>query len=130
MPGARRRIVDSLESATTLFSPLIGRARGERLVVAHLDGGDALVGLRWRFGTADGIVELPVRDIVADALKLHTRAVIVAHNHPSGDPQPSTTDLRNTRALTQALRLLDIGLRDHLIFGGDGVTSFRALGLL
>jgi DNA repair protein RadC len=57
-------------------------------------------------------------------------AVVMAHNHPSGDPTPSIADREATRLLAGALKTLDVRLVDHLIVAGQGVTSFRSLGLL
>lgn len=127
VPG--RRIIKSLEAATMLFGTLRS-ARNERLQVAHLDRGNRLVGLQLRFGGIEPTVDFPIRAIVAEALRLHSAALILAHNHPSGDASPTTMDIDMTRRLAQAVRPLGIEIRDHLIFAKDVVTSFRRLGLL
>ena len=57
-------------------------------------------------------------------------AVILAHNHPSGDPTPSRGDVEATRRIAEAGRALDICIHDHVIVARSGWTSFRALGLL
>ena len=55
-------------------------------------------------------------------------AIVVVHNHPSGDPSPSADDLRITAGLAEAGRLLDIELLDHVVVGGNRWVSLRALG--
>jgi DNA repair protein RadC len=77
-----------------------------------------------------GDVELPIRRILSSALRLRARSIVLAHNHPSGDPAPSASDEAATRALATAAAGLDIGLHDHLIFAGGECSSFRSLGLL
>lgn len=53
----------------------------------------------------------------------------MVHNHPSGDPTPSSADIEMTRQIVEAGRALRISIHDHLVVGRDGVASFRALGL-
>lgn len=75
-------------------------------------------------------VDLFPREIVRRALDLGATALIMAHNHPSGDPEPSRSDLQATRAVADAARLFDIQLHDHIIIGRGGVLSLRAAGYL
>jgi DNA repair protein RadC len=74
----------------------------------------------------------PVRigEVYREAVRRQAAAVIVAHNHPSGDPSPSGDDLRITADLADAGRLLDIELLDHLVIGHDRWVSLRAAGAL
>jgi DNA repair protein RadC len=74
----------------------------------------------------------PVRigEVYREAVRRQAAAVIVAHNHPSGDPSPSGDDLRITADLADAGRLLDIELLDHLVIGHDRWVSLRASGAL
>jgi DNA repair protein RadC len=71
-----------------------------------------------------------VGEVFRDAVRACAASVIVAHNHPSGDPSPSGEDLRITGELGEAGRLLDIEVLDHLIIGRGRWTSLRALGAL
>jgi DNA repair protein RadC len=71
-----------------------------------------------------------VGEVFRDAVRACAASVIVAHNHPSGDPSPSGEDLRITAELGEAGRLLDIEVLDHLIIGRGRWTSLRALGAL
>jgi DNA repair protein RadC len=74
----------------------------------------------------------PVRigEVYREAVRRQAAALIVAHNHPSGDPSPSADDLRITADLADAGRLLDIELLDHLVIGHDRWVSLRAAGAL
>ena len=69
-----------------------------------------------------------VGEVFRDAVRRQAAAIVVVHNHPSGDPSPSADDLRITAELAEAGRLLDIELLDHVIVGSRGWVSLRALG--
>lgn len=71
-----------------------------------------------------------IREVVRRALELGSAALILVHNHPSGDPQPSRQDIALTRELVAALKPLGIQVHDHLVVGTGGQASMRALGLL
>lgn len=126
----RGRIIDSLEAARSLFAPGFRQARNERLQVAHLDRTDRLIGYRIRYAPEGKPIDLSIRTIIADAVTLGTIGLIIAHNHISGDPEPTATDIEATRSLVQVARPIGIIVRDHLVFGGKGFVSFRLSGLL
>jgi DNA repair protein RadC len=71
-----------------------------------------------------------VREIVKRALELSSTAVILVHNHPSGDPTPSKADIEMTRQIVEATRTLGITVHDHIIVGKDGHASLRGLSLI
>jgi DNA repair protein RadC len=71
-----------------------------------------------------------VREVIRNALDYHATAIILVHNHPSGDPQPSSQDIRLTREIVEAGRPLRISVHDHVIIGARGHSSMRAMGLL
>ena len=71
-----------------------------------------------------------IREIMRRALDYHATAIIIVHNHPSGDPSPSQQDIRLTRDLAEAGRHLRITLHDHVIIGANGHKSLRAMGLI
>ena len=75
-------------------------------------------------------VDLPFRAILADILNLGSRALILTHNHPLGDPSPSNSDVMATLHLASVLRVLNVRLHDHIVIGTTGHVSFRAAGLL
>jgi DNA repair protein RadC len=71
-----------------------------------------------------------VREVVRRALECHATALILVHNHPSGDPQPSQQDIRLTRDIIDAVKHLRISVHDHVIIGSTGHSSMRAMGLI
>jgi len=123
-------IIASAQDAADLFGPSFSDSEGETLAVAHLDEGRRLIELVVIEPTARDHIDLPVRRIVEDALKLGSRGLVLAHNHPSGDAQPSWDDVESTRELAETASRLGIRLHDHLIFAGEERCSLRALGLL
>ncbi len=72
---------------------------------------------------------LRVGEVFKEALKLNSAAIIVVHNHPSGDPTPSSEDVQVTRHIVAAGRLLDIDVLDHLVIGHGRYVSLRERGL-
>ena len=87
-------------------------------------------------GTATSSLVHP-REVFREAIRAGASAVICAHNHPSGDPAPSSADIQVTRQLREASKTVDIDLLDHIIIGrresdpaGLGFFSFREAGLL
>ena len=102
----------------------------ERLLVAHLDAQAQCIHLSEHDGDPSSVA-LPVRSIIADAARLESSGLVLAHNHPSGDASPSSADCRATRALAQAGEPLNLIIVDHLIFApGDRWRSMRRMGLL
>ena len=71
-----------------------------------------------------------VREVIARAIALGATAIIIVHNHPSGDPTPSKQDIRLTRDLVEAGRHMKVTVHEHVIVGASGRTSMRALGLI
>ena len=80
-------------------------------------------------GTIDHTPVYP-REIVKRALELGATAIILVHNHPSGDPTPSRADIEMTREVSAAAKALMIAVHDHLVIGRSGHASFKTLGLL
>ncbi|MBM3505493.1 MAG: JAB domain-containing protein [Alphaproteobacteria bacterium] len=80
-------------------------------------------------GTVDHAPVYP-REVVKRSLEVGATALILVHNHPSGDCTPSAADIAVTREIQGAARTLGIAIHDHLVIGGDRHASFRALGLL
>ena len=80
-------------------------------------------------GTIDHTPVYP-REVVKRALTLNAAALILVHNHPSGDPKPSRDDIDMTREIKAAAEALGIAIHDHLVIGRKGHASFRSLGLL
>jgi DNA repair protein RadC len=102
----------------------------ERFRVLYLDRKNRLIRdeLQQR-GTVDHAPVYP-REVLKRALELGATALILVHNHPSGDPTPSRADIEITREVKDAAAALGIALHDHVIIGRGGTASLRALGLI
>ena len=80
-------------------------------------------------GTVDRCPVYP-REIMKRVIQTEATAIILVHNHPTGDPTPSHTDIEMTRELKSLMDALDVVIHDHLVVGREGVASFKQLGLL
>jgi len=102
----------------------------ERVRVLHLNTRNVLI--RDELMSEGSIDEaaVHVREVVRRAIDLGSAAIILVHNHPSGDPSPSRADIDLTRNVAEAARRLGIALHDHIIVGGNGYSSLRAMGLI
>jgi len=123
--------LDGLAAARQFFAGCMvdsDRSR-ESLWVAHLDERARCVHLSRHAGEETGAA-FPLRDIIADAAEHGSAGIVLAHNHPSGEPDPSESDCRATRRLAAAAEALDCAVLDHLVFAGSRCTSLRSLGYL
>lgn len=118
-----------VEASRAFFAPCFADAKGETLFVAHLDEQACCTHLA-SYPGSENEIELPVREIIAEAARLSSAGVVLAHNHPSGDTTPSLADQRATRRLATAAEAIDVTVLDHLVFAGDRCSSFRRMGLL
>lgn len=110
----------------------MGSLANEVFEVAYLDSGHRLIrdGVeRMQEGTVDRAAVYP-RRIVEGALRRGAAALVLAHNHPNGNVQPSERDRLTTRAIVLASDTVDLRVLDHLIVSADATFSFRAAGLL
>jgi DNA repair protein RadC len=108
----------------------MARSPHEEFRVLFLDRKNVLVADEVQSkGTVDHTPVYP-REIVKRALELGASAIILVHNHPSGDPTPSRADIDMTREVVAAARALNIAVHDHLVIGRGGHASFKSLGLL
>ena len=123
--------LDGLAAARTFFAGCLaeGDAHREQLWVAHIDEEANCLHLSRHDGDESG-ASFPLRQIIADAIAHGSAGIVLAHNHPSGDPRPSDSDCRATRRLATAADALDCTVLDHLVFGGAECTSLRRLGYL
>ena len=102
----------------------------ERLHLLFLDRKNAMIASETQgIGTVDHAPIYP-REVARRALELNASAVIMVHNHPSGDPCPSSADIEATRKVAEALKAIGVTLHDHLIVGRTGHSSFKSAGLL
>jgi len=108
----------------------MARSQREEFRVLFLDRRNVLIADEVQStGTIDHTPVYP-REIVKRALELSAAAIILVHNHPSGDPAPSRADIAMTREVADAAKALKIVVHDHVIVGRNGHSSFKTLGLL
>ncbi|HSK23974.1 MAG TPA: JAB domain-containing protein [Egicoccus sp.] len=131
VPGRTdRTLVSSPEAAADLLVPLVGLRDRERCEAAFLDTKHRLLGTATvSIGSIDHTFMAP-REVFRDALLANASALVLAHNHPSGDPEPSRDDELVTRRLARAGEMLGIDLLDHLVVGGTTWTSLARRGVL
>ncbi len=123
----------ALSSWTALLdycTAAMARSANEEFRVLFLDRKNVLIANEVQNrGTVDHTPVYP-REIVKRALELSASAIILVHNHPSGDPTPSKADILMTREIVGAAKALAIAVHDHLVIGRGGHASFKSLGLL
>ena len=123
--------LNGLESARRFFAGLLAECdpSREHLWVAHVDDQSRCIHLT-RFDGSESDAPLPLREVVADTAIHGSSGIILAHNHPSGDPTPSAGDCAMTRRMALIGEAMDVAVLDHLVLAGSQCTSMRSMGLL
>ncbi|CAB3890915.1 DNA repair protein RadC [Achromobacter deleyi] len=139
LEAARQAIEHKMQRGASFSSPAavkeylcakLGGFEHEVFAVLFLDTQHRLIEYAEMFhGTIDSASVYP-REVVKETLRLNAAAVIISHNHPSGNPEPSAADKAMTAQLRQALALVDVRTLDHIIVAGSRTTSFAERGLL
>jgi DNA repair protein RadC len=125
----KRTVISSWNALLAYVRVAMAHEGREQFRVLFLDKKNQLIADQvMNHGTVDHAPVYP-REIMRRALELSASAVILVHNHPSGDPTPSSADIDMTRQVVEAARPLRITVHDHLVVGREGVASFKALGL-
>ena len=125
-----REVISSWDAVVAYCRASMANRREEQFRVLFLDKKNCLiVDELLGQGTVDHVPVYP-REIVKRALDLASSAIILVHNHPSGDPTPSPEDISMTSKIRDACDTLSITLHDHIIVGASGEVSFRSEGLL
>lgn len=125
-----RPMLNDLEPLVRYLNIVMGRHKIEHVRVLFLDNRNCLIIDEVHcWGTVNHTSVYP-REILRRALEINATALIVAHNHPSGDPAPSAEDIAITYELREAAKVLSIVLHDHIIIGSRGWISFRKERLL
>jgi DNA repair protein RadC len=126
----KRHVLSSWSSVLDYCRTAMAFESKEHFRILFLDKGNHLIAdEQQQTGTVDHTPVYP-REVVKRALELSATAVILVHNHPSGDPSPSRADIEMTRAIAEVARPLGIAVHDHLIVGKDGHASLKALKLI
>lgn len=125
----RRSVISSWDALIDYCRTTMAHRDTEQFRVLFLDRQNALITDEVQAqGTVNHVSVYP-REVVKRALELNASALILVHNHPSGDPTPSETDIAMTTRVQAAAKALDITLHDHLVIGRTGVFSFREADL-
>ena len=127
-PGQKPQI-RSPGDAAGLLMPDMGHLEQEHFVVLFLDTRNRVLGTERLYKGSLNQSQVRVGDVFREAVRRNCAAIIVAHNHPSGDPAPSPEDVAVTRELVAAGRLLGVELLDHLVIGQQRWVSLRERGL-
>jgi DNA repair protein RadC len=127
-PDKNKRKNKTLTSAKEVYEALrkkIGGLKKENFVVVSLDTRNKIIAVDTVFvGTLNSSLVHP-REIFETAIRRHAAGIVVAHNHPSGDPEPSDEDIKVTKLLTEAAKVMGIEMPDHLIIGEGKYFTFR-----
>lgn len=123
----KQYLINSTEKSKIFFeSRFVGYSKEHLCAVAVKDNMRTSEYFCFAVGNSSSI-SIKCRDIVSFAITSSTNKLIIAHNHPDGDPSPSENDLTATRRIIEALRPLDIKVLDHIIVGRDSSLSLREL---
>ncbi|MDP3868386.1 RadC family protein [Phenylobacterium sp.] len=125
----KRTVISSTSALSAYVRTALAHEAREQFRALFIDKKNQLIADEvLNHGTVDHAPVYP-REVMRRALELSASALILVHNHPSGDPTPSGADVQMTREIVEAGRSLRIAIHDHLVVGRDGVASFKALGL-
>ncbi len=127
--GERPRI-NSPDDAAALLLYEMRALEQEHLRVLLLDTRNHVLKIHDVVRGSVNSAQVRIAEIFREAVRINATAVILAHNHPSGDPTPSAEDIALTRQAQEAGKLLDIAVLDHLIIGDNTYTSLKARGLI
>lgn len=131
--GRRRQhndVIDDVESARAVLEPRITGKEQEELHAAFVTTSNKVIKAERIFKGSLRSINIEIRDIVKRALVLNAAGVVIAHNHPGGDAEPTDADVDTTKGIQTQLAMFDIGLLDHLVVGQDETTSMKQEGLI
>lgn len=123
-------VLSSWDALTDYLHAAMAHARTEQVRVLFLNSKNMLIANEAMWNGSVDEASVHVREVIARAIALGATALIIVHNHPSGDPTPSSQDIRITQDLVEAARHMKLTVHDHVIVGASGRTSMRALGLI
>jgi DNA repair protein RadC len=125
-----RPVLSSWEALGDYLQAAMAHSSVEEVRVLFLNARNMLLAneAMWRGSVDEASVH--VREVISRAIALGATAIIIVHNHPSGDPSPSQQDIRLTRDLIEAGRHMKVIVHDHVIVGSQGRSSLKAMGLI
>ena len=125
-----RPILSSWEALGQYLQASMAHSAIEQVRVLFLNAKNMLIANEVLWDGSVDEASVHVREVISRAIALGATAIIIVHNHPSGDPTPSNQDIRLTRDLVEAGRHMKITVHDHVIVGAQGRTSLKAMGLI
>jgi DNA repair protein RadC len=126
----RRQVLSSWTAVLDYCRTAMAFADKEQFRILFLDKRNQLIADEvQQTGTVDHTPVYP-REVVKRALELSATAVILVHNHPSGDPTPSRADIDMTRQIADVAKLLGVAVHDHIIVGRGGHASLKGMGVI
>ncbi|HXK43566.1 MAG TPA: DNA repair protein RadC [Anaerolineae bacterium] len=117
------------QDAANLLIPLIGHQEQEHFVVLYLDTRNRVMDREVLYKGSLNTSLVRIAEVFRGAIRRNCAAIIVAHNHPSGDPSPSPEDVALTRRLVEAGKLVEVEVLDHVVIGQGRFVSLRERGL-
>jgi DNA repair protein RadC len=127
--AAQRWTIRAPRDVAERLLPDMARLEREELRVLLLNAKNAVLRQSTVYVGNVSAALVRVAELFRDAVRVHAAGLVIVHNHPSGDPEPSPDDLHLTAEAIAAGRLLDIPLLDHVILAGDGYVSLRDRGI-
>lgn len=121
--------IDGPQAAAELVRYEMSQLEQEEMWVVLLDTRCKVIGVERLYKSTMDAAMVRTAEVFKAAIRKNARSVIVCHNHPSGDPNPSPEDVSVTRGLVEAGKLLDIEVMDHLVIGGGTFVSLKQRGL-
>jgi DNA repair protein RadC len=123
-------VLSSWDALGDYLHAAMAHSRTEQVRVLFLNAKNMLIANEAMWDGSVDEASVHVREVIARAIALGATAIIIVHNHPSGDPSPSSQDIRLTRDLVEAGRHMKVTVHDHVIVGATGRASMRAMGLI
>ncbi|MDR0580903.1 MAG: DNA repair protein RadC [Holosporaceae bacterium] len=124
------KTIMSIAQITEYYKSALGNLKKEQFRIMFLNNKNKLISEElMQEGTINNMAIYP-REIIQKTLEYGAGAIIMVHNHPSGDPRPSRQDIIMTKAIKEIAQKLDIILLDHVIIGKNSATSFKELGIV
>jgi DNA repair protein RadC len=123
-------VLSSWDALGDYLHATMAHRRTEEVRILFLNAKNMLIANETLWQGSVDEASVHVREVIARVIALGATALIIVHNHPSGDPTPSSQDVRITRDLVEAGRHMKITVHDHVIVGAKGRTSMRAMGLI
>ncbi len=121
--------ISSPDDITNLIGLEMSLLEQEQLRIVLLNTRNEVIGIRTLYQGTTNQAQVRISEVFRDAVRANAVAIIVVHNHPTGDPTPSSADIELTRSIVEAGEMLEIRVLDHMIIGHGRHVSMKRLGL-